>query len=374
MADAETYTPGLIVSERRTLRRERRLPVRGEVRVDEGQAVSGDAVVARADLPGRAQVVNVAGRLGVSPDELRRCLLKKEGDPVEAGEPLAQGPGFFGLFKSTCTSPAAGRVESISGVTGQVVIREHASPVEITAYLDGWVAEVFPGEGVQVETEGAFVQGIFGVGGERRGELAVRVDSPEDLLQPDGVDESCRGRVVVAGRGLSEGCVERVGSLGVQGLVVGSIRDRQLRAFLGYDLGGAITGSEAVGTTLIVTEGFGDVPMAARTFGVLSACEGMRASINGRTQVRAGVIRPEVIVAQPGLERAESPPARRAGPLTVGARVRGTREPFFGRTGVVSALPPEPVELETEASVRVVEVELDGGRRVLIPRSNVEAV
>lgn len=85
-------------------------------------------------------------------------------------------------------------------------------------------------------------------------------------------------------------------AVGVAGLVVGGIHDEDLRALLGYDLGVAITGTEQVGFTLILTEGFGTIPMAAKTFKLLVAHAGRQASISGATQIRAGVIRPEVIV------------------------------------------------------------------------------
>ena len=88
----------------------------------------------------------------------------------------------------------------------------------------------------------------------------------------------------------------RAKEMGVAGLVVGGIHDKDLRALLGYDLGVAITGTEQVGFTLILTEGFGTIPMAAKTFSLLSAHAGQQASISGATQIRAGVIRPEIII------------------------------------------------------------------------------
>ena len=60
--------------------------------------------------------------------------------------------------------------------------------------------------------------------------------------------------------------------------------------------------------------------------------------------------------------------------LAVGAQVRLIREPYFGRLAVVTALPPQPQQVETEAKVRVVEVDLGDGRRALVPRANVEMV
>ena len=44
---AHSYTPGLRVTPRATLRRERRLPLRGHVLVQAGDRVEADTVVAR---------------------------------------------------------------------------------------------------------------------------------------------------------------------------------------------------------------------------------------------------------------------------------------------------------------------------------------
>ena len=46
----------------------------------------------------------------------------------------------------------------------------------------------------------------------------------------------------------------------------------------------------------------------------------------------------------------------------------------FGRLGRVAALPVELQEIETEAKVRVLEVELEDGDKVVLPRANVEII
>ncbi len=370
----ETYTQGLMVSGGMRIRRERRLPVPGEVRVEKGQRVESETILASAELPGKAEVVNVAGTLGISPGDVERCALVREGDRIERGGVLARSAGFLGLFKTSCASPLSGRVESVSAVTGQLILRGEPLPVDVTAYLGGEVVEVFPGEGAAVETVGAFVQGIFGVGGEAWGPVCVRTQDGQECLDASGLDESCRGGIVVGGRGLSPGCVERAAALGIRGLVVGSITDRDLRALLGYDLGSAITGSEAVPATLVITEGFGDLAMADATFEVLQSCDGRSGSIHGKTQIRAGVIRPEVVVPTIAGAGMAAPRPEVRGTLGVGVRVRGAREPFFGRVGRVTELPEEPVKLETEAEVRVVRVVFEDGREALVPRNNVEAI
>ena len=114
---AHAYTPGLRVTELAALRKERILPLKGEVLVREGDEVAPDHVVARTELPGNVHSVNVANSLSVTPDEVPGKMIKREGDPVEKGEILAKSTALFGLFKSNVAAPVTGFVESVSKVT-----------------------------------------------------------------------------------------------------------------------------------------------------------------------------------------------------------------------------------------------------------------
>src|SRR5262249_39322980 len=150
-----------------------------------------------------------------------------------------------------------GVVELITSSSGHIGIREKSSPIEIPAYIRGRVAEVMEGEGVVVETRGAFIQGIFGVGGERQGTLRMAVNDPGHPVTPAEIHPEHRGQVLSGGSNISGAALRKAAELGVAGIVVGAIIDRDLIDFLGYDIGVAITGHEAIGITLIVTEGFG---------------------------------------------------------------------------------------------------------------------
>ena len=147
-----------------------------------------------------------------------------------------------------------------------------------------------------------------------------------------------------------------------------------MRELLGYDVGVAVTGTEDLGTTLVLTEGFGGIAMAAATYELLTRHEGRAASISGATQIRAGVIRPEVIIPDPieaaaGIEANGQPEG-----LEIGSPVRCIRAPHFGAIGAVSGLPVELQKMPSETMVRVVEVQIQGGGRVVIPRANVEVI
>jgi len=116
--------------------------------------------------------------------------------------------------------------------------------------------------------------------------------------------------------------------------------------------------------------------MAARTFDLLKAKDGKKASINGATQIRAGVIRPEIIFAEPEAEpqvEAGSAQWGRAA-LQEGDAVRLIRDPYFGLIGSVTALPQELARIPSESLARVLEVRLADGRKVVVPRANVEII
>ena len=96
------YTPGLKVTDRILLTKKRILPLKGEVVVKKGDHVHPDTIVARTDLPGPVEPINVANILGIPPEDIDDAMLKKQGDSVEEGELIAMSKSFFGLFKSKC--------------------------------------------------------------------------------------------------------------------------------------------------------------------------------------------------------------------------------------------------------------------------------
>lgn len=370
---AFAYTPGLRVADRTVVRKERRLPLSGETLVKKGDPVTAETVVARTELPGNVQMLNIANILGVPPGDIFELLHVEEGEEIGEGQVLGQSRGLFGLFKNTVRSPIRGVFESYNRITGQAVLREPPIPVEIDAYVRGTVAEVLKDEGVIVESVATFVQGIFGIGGETRGELKTLTSGPDRELTEDLIDESCRGKVLLGGSFVSFSTLNKAIRTGVRAIIVGGFDDKDLKEFLGYDLGVAITGHEKKGITLILTEGFGRMTMAGETFELLRSREGMLASVNGATQIRAGVMRPEVAIPVEGdeLERSSD---KRAGAMDTGSPVRCIRAPYFGRLGTVAALPAELQVLDSEAMVRVLDVRFEDGTTVTVPRANVELI
>ena len=173
---------------------------------------------------------------------------------------------------------------------------------------------------------------------------------------------------------MTSGAIKKAIKVKASGIISGGIDDQDLKEILGYDLGVAITGSKNIGITLIITEGFGNVEMSEKTYEILQNHQGNRASINGATQIRAGVIRPEVVVVLD--KKVNNNDNFNEDDLIIkkGSKVRVIRQPYFGQIGLIKSLPSDPVEIESETRARVAEIEFENNERKLVPRANLEII
>lgn len=371
---AHAYTPGLKASERTRYLVRRILPIAGKVVVQQGQRVAMQDVVAGTQLPGDVFPINLANLLSLQPGDVPKCMLKKVGDRVEVGEILARTPGIFGMFKTEYAAKSAGTIESVSNVTGQVILRGEPIPVEVRAFVTGDIVEVIESQGVVIETEATLIQGIFGIGGETYGKVRLCCENTRDPLTADRIPHDAAGCLLVGGARMTREAIQKAIELKASAIISGGIDDQDLKSLLGYDLGVAVTGTERIGITIIITEGFGEIAMADRTFQLLRGRNGAQGAVNGATQIRAGVLRPEIIIPHDDwkLSKDDVEGVHGGGTLEVGTPVRIIRDPWFGVLGEVSSLPSQPQLLESGSKARVLEVKCPDGQTRTVPRANVE--
>ena len=370
---AHSYTPGLKVLKKTIFKKERILPLKGDVLVKSGDTLNPDTVVASTNLPGNVQMLKVSNILNIDPKDVVEALQVKEGQEVNKGDIIAETAGIFGMFKSSVESPVNGTIESISKTTGRVVVREAPIPVEVDAYVSGVVDEVIENEGIVLKSNAAFIQGIFGIAGEKRGDLMLVSSNPSEELTADLIKPEMKGKILIGGSFLSLDAYKKALSVQVAGIVVGGFNYYDLKAIIGYNLGVAITGTEKLNTALIVTEGYGSIPMSEATYSLLKENNGKAASINGATQIRAGVIRPEIVIPIETGNTDEDSQSKMPEGIKEGSTVRVIRSPNFGKIGKVISLPAELNKMESETMVRVAEISIDG-KNILIPRANLEMV
>ena len=371
---AQAYSAGLTVTDSIILKKERILPLKGKVLVNKGDKVKAEDLVAETFLPGNVVPFNLANKLSITPNLVNQYIKIKAGDQIKKGDVIAETKGFFGLFKTSIKSPIDGEVENISSITGQLLLREPRIPVQVKAFIDGVVVDIIKDEGVVIENKSAYIQGIFGIGGERFGEIKILVSSPDEIVDVKKVDESCKGKVIVCGAIIPYAVIKKAQEVGVTGIITGGIDDHDLKKLLGYNIGVAITGHEEVGLTIVVTEGFGKINMAGKTFELLKRFDGHKASIHGITQIRAGVMRPEIVIPIEFKEEELKEPEVKITTLEIGTTIRVIRQPNFGLIGKVTGLPEKLTKVESESLVRILEAELENGEKVIIPRANVEVI
>jgi len=242
-------------------------------------------------------IVNVARDLDVWPRLIGLYLQCREGDEVRQGAILAAAPSLTGMDYSF--APISGRIEKICSKTGTVTIVRETKITQIDAYIPGEVAEILPQEGAVIETRAMYIQGIFGLGGEAYGPLQVLVDDPAAELSPAALSEAQPGQIVVGGSYVGLEALRRALQVGVKGIITGGVDAIDLVRVRGREIAVGITGQEDLPLTIVITEGFGVRSMNQVIFEELRRHQGQVVSINGQTQIRAGVIRPEVIIPVP---------------------------------------------------------------------------
>lgn len=377
------YTPGLKISSDETIVRLRELPVMGEVAVSIGDKVEPSSPVLRAELTGEVEVIRLARQMGLEPVDLAEQVNFEIGETIKKGQLIASVKTFFGLFTSEFHSPTGGVVEFFNEENCHLGIRLPSTPLEVDAYISGIITGQEEGKSVEITSRGAFAQGIFGVGGEKQGEVFLLDVSRDALISRKQLENlNLENKILVGGASFSLEAIEFAAESGTKGIITGSVKAETLRDFLGYEIGVSITGDEKIPLSMIISEGFGNLAIGERFYELAKASHGKLASINGATQVRAGAMRPELFVPNP--ESFSSLETQKQSSdldekldelvLKVGSAIRAIRVPYFGQLGVVTDLPEERETIDSGAKVRVLRARLESGEEVTIPRANVEIV
>jgi hypothetical protein len=353
------YPPESRITPLTVIRRERLLPVPGQVLVHTGETVGPGDVVARCQVPGTVRVLDVSRELRLRRDRATQIIRKSAGDSVQTNEVIAAQAGLLGRLRRPCRSPIDGEVIEVRN--GLVLVEEAATPFELRDHLKGQVTNVMPSRGVVISAAGALIQGVWGNGGEAEGVLKLLVDSGQRPLRNRSIDVSCHGTVVVGGRLLDVKVLEQAVEAQVSGMILGSVS---------ADLGPQL---ESLPFPVLVIEGFGSMPMSDPAFALLHANVGREAVISADTKTRWGARRPEVLIPLRAEDEkpTEEPEPR---PLQVGDRVRLLRAPYAGSVGTVRELPSLPQAIESGARLPVALVDLVQEQSVAIPLLNLELI
>jgi hypothetical protein len=329
------------------------IPRGANVRVEVGQMVEPDQLLAVRRAPGHAIVVEVAGRLHRSAAATAGMLQVRPGVRLEAGEVIARTPQG-----QVVSSPVAGLLVAYSHADGTVLLAPLGDEEPVIGHVSGRVRSVGDGA-IDVEVRGAQLIGVGGMGEAVHGELVVAVHEPGEELRAGAIDVGATGKILVGGSRASAETLTRARAMGVAGIVLGGVLDKELRDFEAIqrrrrEIGG-LTGSFG----LVLLEGFGKVGFDPQLFAWFRRHVGRLASVFG-TEHRLYVY------------DAEPPPQRRPLP-SIGERVIAHRRPFQGRGGVLVAVLDDLHATPSGLTAQMGLVRFEDGRLAPVPLANLEA-
>jgi hypothetical protein len=287
-------------------------------------------------------------------------VLRSVGDTVQAGDVVAEFGGLFGKLRRRCRAPVDGQVIALR--KGWVLIEASPSTFELRAHLRGQVTDVLPDRGVVITSVGTVIQGAWGSGGEAEGILKVAVDRPHKPLLARYLDASCQGTLLVGGRIMDRHALEQAVEAKVRAIIAGSVA-AELCPLL-----------QSLPYPVLITEGFGKLPMSREVFTLLRSGAGREAMLSADAETRLSTKRPEVLI--PLRVEGELPPEEPDSlSFRVGTQVRGLRAPHLGVAGIVTDLPALPQVVESGARLAIAEMEqLKDGKTVSVPLANLELI
>jgi hypothetical protein len=318
-----------------------------------GADVGPDNVLAHHRRPGTPLRVPLAAPLRAQPTEVAGLLVTRPGSQLEKGDAIARS-----AEGREVRAPISGLLLGLSGADGSALLAPLGPEEPVIGHVRGRVRSV-DAAAITVEVPGVLVRGVGGTGTAVHGELVVAVHDPGEELRAAAIDVTATGKIVVGGSRASAETMTRARAMGVAGIVLGGVLDKELRDFEAIqrrrrEVGG-LTGSFGV----LLLEGFGKVGIDPQRFAWFRAHSGRMASLFGAD----GLLYVYDAAVAPG---------RRTLPR-VGERVVAHRRPFQGRAGVLVAELEDLHATPSGIATRMGLVRFEDGRLAPVPLANLEA-
>jgi hypothetical protein len=336
-----------------TFHRERLLPRPGRVLVRKGDKVKPLDVIAEVSHSTEHVWLDLAKGLGIAPERVPHVLQVPIGDQVTKGDVLA---GPIGFARRVVRSPYSGRLILLRN--GQALIQLEGAPLRVRAGIPGKIVSITPEYGATIECSGALVQGVWGNGKVDMGLLRLVASKPDEVLTAERMQIGLRGAVVLAGCCEDLAALQAAAELPVRGLILAS-------------MSAALVSSAArMDYPILITEGFGRIPMNSAAFNLLTTNEGREITLNAEPFDRYAATCPEAVIPLPVTQAIAAP--SRSCLLQPNRRVRVVRAPYRSKVGTMVSLRPGLVSFPNGLRARAAAVRLEDEKTVILPLANLE--
>jgi hypothetical protein len=333
---------------------DRVFPGPGKAAVKVGQQVSEVDVIAHCEVSAGQRLIKIAHSLGVSGSDVKRYLTRKIGDRIYEGEVIARKKAILGLGKQEIKSPADGVVADIDE-RGDLILKFLPKPIRLIAGAKGEVIETKENK-IVISSTATKVHGFVSVGRQREGLITV-IAKPKEFILPTAINAESQGRILVGGALIEKAALEKAVTIGVKGIVCGGVNFREFQH---------LRGSLDIGITMIITEGYGNLPIGEDIWNYFSKVEGRTAFISGEENQ---IVIPETETQGGG----EEPSSIFWRELSVGDKVKPLTQEALSHIGVVSELLGDQV-LNSGITTEVAKVKFDSKEEIVLPSANLAII
>jgi hypothetical protein len=353
----------------------RSLPGKGTITTLQSDEVSPQDILGTSLVVAGFSSINISKKLGVPPKIAESYLQKNMGSKVYKGELLALKSGLFN--KKVVVAPTDGILDYLDPVKGELRIKLNSKVLPLTAGVYGIVEKVDQERGeVLIKTMANQIFGIVGSGMERGGVLDI-MPSSSSLINSAQIIPGMSRHILVGGSLVYGEAIKRAISFGITGLICGGISLGDYRSISG-NISRIGMGSE-IGLSLVITEGFGPIPIGEDIRELLSKYHGRYIFIDGNSTIMtlpsttADSILTLRKISLPQASLFRFKPEVSMEDLEIGKNVRIVWPPFMGVQGKVVAIDEVPTTIESGISTFLLTLETKM-KKIKVPFTNVELI
>lgn len=362
----------------------RSLKGKGKINVKVGVEVTPSDIIGTSFVESGFRILNLSDLLSVSPNQIKNYLKKQLGQRVYKDELLAYKTG--GLFggRKIVTSPTDGTLDFLNSQTGEIRLTFLPKKVDLPSGVYGIVENINSDHGhIILKTQASRIYGVFGSGRLRDGNLLI-IGRRENLLSGRDISPKFEGHIMVGGSLIFRDGIAEAISCNISGIITGGINVQDYKGMAGGHLIFPKKLENDIGVSIVVTEGFGSIPIGWDIYQLLSNFDGKFVSLDGNKAVitlpsfeSKSMLKVRNTSLPPLLEHAQSFDEHSyqttMGEVKVGVFVRVVGNTFLGNIGKVVAIDSAETALPSKVKTTLVVLETKS-RKIKVPVANLEII
>lgn len=354
---------------------------KGTISVSVNQEVKPSDIIGTSNVSAGFRILNLASLLAVNPKDVAKYLKRNLGQRIYKGELLAYKPGGIFGGEKTIIAPTDGLLDYLNPQSGEMKMTMFPKKSNLPAGVFGIVESVDEERGkVTIIAQSSRIHGMFGSGKLRDGILEI-LGKRESLIVRSFISPKSEGHILVGGSLVYKDAVSDSISCGITGIITGGINAKDYRSMAGGRIAFPKKLENDIGISVVVTEGFGSIPIGLDIYEILSQYNNRFVSIDGNKGI---IDLPSY--DESSMNRARStkiPPIPDGGvnleqasqvvELQPGAYVRVVGNSYSGEQGKIIMIDDSPTLLLSKISSYLATIETKR-RKIKVPVVNLEKI